>query len=228
MGRGFEGGYQGGGMGRGYQGGMSRDYEGGYQGGGYQGGGQGRDFGGGYQGGGQGRGFEGGGMHRGYEGMNRGFEGQGGTSGQQTGRGQGPRGYKRSDERIQEDICDRLMHQDQVDVSDVEIKVNGGEVTLTGTVANRQIKHMVENLADAVGGVTEVHNQLRIKRDDRQRGTSDDKSLQGGQSGQTGQTGQTAKTGQEGTGSKTEQKGQLTSTSETKNNEGRNQSRPSS
>lgn len=40
-----------------------------------------------------------------------------------------------------------------------------GEVTLTGTVNTRQEKFLAEELADAVSGVHDVHNQLRMKRE---------------------------------------------------------------
>lgn len=76
----------------------------------------------------------------------------------------GPKNYKRSDERIREDVSDRLAHQHEVDPSDLEVHVSSGEVTLTGTVQNRREKYMAEEIADNVGGVTEVHNQLRIAR----------------------------------------------------------------
>lgn len=78
---------------------------------------------------------------------------------------QGPKGYKRSDERIREDVCDRLAQSWALDTTDIEVAVSNGEVTLTGTVQDRTQKHRVENIADAVSGVGEVHNQLRIKRE---------------------------------------------------------------
>ncbi len=77
----------------------------------------------------------------------------------------GPKGYKRSDERIREDVCDRLSHQWDVDASEVEVQVSNGEVTLTGSIADREQKFRVEHIADGVGGVNEVHNQLRVKRE---------------------------------------------------------------
>jgi osmotically-inducible protein OsmY len=79
--------------------------------------------------------------------------------------GQGPKGYKRSDERVREDVCDRLGHDWDVDASEVEVTVSNGEVTLTGTIGNRDQKFRVEHLADSVSGVNEVHNQLRVKRE---------------------------------------------------------------
>jgi osmotically-inducible protein OsmY len=76
--------------------------------------------------------------------------------------GRGPRGYQRSDERIREDINERLTEHPEIDASDIEVQVKGGEVTLTGTVDRRQTKRMAEDLCENVSGVKEVHNQLRV------------------------------------------------------------------
>src|SRR5262245_25414956 len=51
--------------------------------------------------------------------------------------GRGPRGYRRSDERIREDICDRLCEHGGIDASNVEVQVVGTEVTLLGFVPTR-------------------------------------------------------------------------------------------
>jgi osmotically-inducible protein OsmY len=75
-----------------------------------------------------------------------------------------PKNYKRSDERIREDICDRLSVSDQVDPSEVEVSVANGEVTLTGTVQTRYMKFIAEEMTDDVPGVHDVHNQLRVAR----------------------------------------------------------------
>jgi hypothetical protein len=77
----------------------------------------------------------------------------------------GPKGYKRSDERIREDVSDRLAQQDHLDPSEIEVSVANGEVTLTGTVENRNEKFLAEEIADDVSGVNDVHNQLRLRRD---------------------------------------------------------------
>jgi osmotically-inducible protein OsmY len=76
--------------------------------------------------------------------------------------GRGPKNYRRSDERILEDVCERLMEHPTIDASDVEVSVNNGDVTLSGTVENRAVKHLTEVMAETVSGVKEVHNQLRI------------------------------------------------------------------
>jgi hypothetical protein len=76
--------------------------------------------------------------------------------------GRGPRGYQRSDDRIREDVCERLTDHSQVDASDIEVKVENAEVTLVGTVDSRQAKRMAENTAESVPGVKQVHSQLRV------------------------------------------------------------------
>ena len=79
-------------------------------------------------------------------------------------RGVGPRGYRRSDERIYEDVCEHLTHAASVDPSDVEVRVEQGEVTLEGTVATRREKRTAEAIAEQVFGVVDVHNRLRLAR----------------------------------------------------------------
>ncbi len=79
-------------------------------------------------------------------------------------RGRGPKGYRRSDERIKEDVNDRLSDDYYLDASEVEVAVNNTEVTLTGTVNNRNDKRRAEDLAESVSGVTNVENRLRVKQ----------------------------------------------------------------
>jgi hypothetical protein len=54
--------------------------------------------------------------------------------------GRGPRGYRRADERIREDICERLTYHPEIDASEMEVTVSNSEVTLTGTVESRAMK----------------------------------------------------------------------------------------
>ena len=79
-------------------------------------------------------------------------------------RGRGPRGYRRSDDRIKEDVNDRLSDHDYLDASDVEVSVDSTEVTLSGTVNSRYSKRLAEDIAESVSGVTYVQNNLRISR----------------------------------------------------------------
>jgi hypothetical protein len=78
--------------------------------------------------------------------------------------GRGPKGYTRSDERIREDISERLYADHHVDASEITITVESGEVTLSGSVETRRMKHRAEDIADAVAGVNDVHNHLKVTR----------------------------------------------------------------
>jgi len=81
-------------------------------------------------------------------------------------RGRGPKGYRRSDTRIEEDINDRLADDGWVDASDIEIKVENGEVMLTGTAPDRFCKRRAEDIAESVSGVNHVENRIRVTRQD--------------------------------------------------------------
>jgi osmotically-inducible protein OsmY len=78
--------------------------------------------------------------------------------------GRGPKGYTRTDDRIREDVCERLSHDDDVDASEIEVSVKDGEVTLRGMVMTRGMKHDAEDLAEEVSGVKDVHNELRVMK----------------------------------------------------------------
>jgi osmotically-inducible protein OsmY len=77
-------------------------------------------------------------------------------------RGRGPKGYTRSDERIREDINDRLTYDPRVDASDIEVSVNNAEVTLSGKVNQRTAKRTAEDIAESVSGVRNVENRIRV------------------------------------------------------------------
>ena len=79
-------------------------------------------------------------------------------------RGKGPRNYSRSDERVKEDVNDRLSDDPFVDASDIDVTVTNGEVTLTGTVDHRSTKRRAEDLAESVSGVKNVENRLRVSQ----------------------------------------------------------------
>jgi osmotically-inducible protein OsmY len=78
-------------------------------------------------------------------------------------RGKGPRGYRRSDARIQEDVSDRLTDDPDVDASDITVTVKEGEVTLDGHVDSRFAKRRAEDCAEDVSGVAHVQNNLRVR-----------------------------------------------------------------
>lgn len=170
------------------QSGSRGGYGGGSFGGGYEGQGIGRPFAGeSIYGGSRGYGGYGGSDY------GRGSSGSGGSYGQQQGdrgfwdrasdevsswfgddearrrrerdehRGRGPKGYTRSDERIREDVNDRLTDDGWLDASDIEIQVSSAEVTLTGHVNSRDEKRRAEDIVEAVSGVKHVQNNLRVK-----------------------------------------------------------------
>jgi hypothetical protein len=101
--------------------------------------------------------------------------------------GKGPKGYVRSDDRIREDVCDRLSDDDIVDASDISVQVKDGEVTLEGSVTDRHMKHRAEDIIEEVSGVRDVNNKLRTKKSFMQeigdKFTGDDENEHRGHSG---------------------------------------------
>lgn len=81
-----------------------------------------------------------------------------------THRGKGPKNYRRSDERIQEDINDRLTDEWNIDASDIEVTVTNGDVILTGYVADRSQKRKAADIAENVLGVANVENRIKVNR----------------------------------------------------------------
>ncbi|MEJ1239880.1 BON domain-containing protein [Chryseolinea sp. T2] len=92
-------------------------------------------------------------------------------------RGKGPRGYQRADDRIRDDVNDRLADDSYLDATEIEVVVLNGEVTLSGTVDSRSDKRRAEDLSESVGGVKNVENRIRVKEifgdQSRSRGGND-------------------------------------------------------
>jgi osmotically-inducible protein OsmY len=86
-----------------------------------------------------------------------------GDQGAQHHRGRGPRNYQRSDERIRDDVNDRLTDDPHIDASDVEVSVANREVTLSGFVSSRFAKRHAEDIAESVSGVAHVQNNIRVR-----------------------------------------------------------------
>lgn len=87
-----------------------------------------------------------------------------GDQGAQHHAGKGPRNYQRSDDRIREDINDRLTDDRDVDATDIEVTVQSREVTLSGTVSDRYAKRRAEDVAESVSGIAHVQNNLRVRQ----------------------------------------------------------------
>ena len=158
---------------------------------------------------------------------------------QQQGRWQrrGPKGYTRSDDRIKEDICERLIQSTYIDSSEITVEVRAGRVTFDGTVPERRMKHAIEDLADSVAGVNDVENRIRVSQNVGWQSSSDRSASQsqwsgarkgressGGTSGSTGfgsnaggssSSTTTTNTASRGPGSSQSLAGQSTSSSST-------------
>lgn len=111
-------------------------------------------------------------------------------------RGKGPKGYQRSADRIREDICDRLSDDPYVDASEIDVRIEGSEVILSGTVHSKEAKRRAEDIVESISGVRTVENHIRVDRssaDSSNRsfanrdytGTSDDIGSIGKESGTT-------------------------------------------
>lgn len=93
------------------------------------------------------------------------FSGGAGSAAQRQGqsfRGYGPQNYTRSDERLTEEINDRLTNDHDTDARQIEVKVSKGVVTLTGRVSERMMKYRAEEIAEEIPGVKEVDNQIKV------------------------------------------------------------------
>jgi hypothetical protein len=77
--------------------------------------------------------------------------------------GRGPKGYRRSDERIKEEISERLTTHPDIDASDIDITVADGVVTLSGTVEDRHEKRLAEYIAEDALGINDIDNRLKVR-----------------------------------------------------------------
>ncbi|HSU04658.1 MAG TPA: BON domain-containing protein [Acetobacteraceae bacterium] len=115
-------------------------------------------------------------------------------------RGHGPRGYTRSDDRIREDVSDRLTDNPILDATEIEVAVSSGEVTLSGHVDSRYSKRLAEDIAEDVSGVRHVQNNLRVRESrDSISGTYSGIS-EGGTTSDLGSTSRSGISGSTGTG----------------------------
>lgn len=77
--------------------------------------------------------------------------------------GKGPKGYRRSDEKIYDEVCERLTAHYDVDASDISVQVSDGIVNLDGSVDSRRTKRLSEDIVSEVNGVIDVRNRLSIQ-----------------------------------------------------------------
>jgi hypothetical protein len=110
--------------------------------------------------------------------------------------GRGPKGYKRSDQQIVEEACQRLERDGEVDATDIEVTAEDGVIRLRGTVPDRQTKRRAEECVESIYGARDVMNELRVSREGGQGWQSP--GAQAGRSAQASQ-GSQASQGTQGT-----------------------------
>jgi len=88
-------------------------------------------------------------------------------------RGMGPKNYRRSDERLTEELNERLTDADDLDATEISVRVADGKVTLEGNVDRRWMKHRAEDIADACIGVKEVDNRISVTPSSSELGRRD-------------------------------------------------------
>lgn len=76
--------------------------------------------------------------------------------------GKGPKGYRRADERIKEDVSDALERNPEIDASEIELDVKDGIVSLRGHVEDRRSKRLAEDVIENMYGVKDVRNELQV------------------------------------------------------------------
>jgi hypothetical protein len=128
-------------------------------------------------------GMQGGGMsgQHGFPGYGGSGWGSSSSMGQGTTSRRGPKGWQRTDDRLKDDICERLYHTLHIDSSEVTVEVKDGKVMLDGTVPQRGMKHALEDLIDSLPGVHDIDNRVRVSRHEGGSQSQSGQS-QGGQS----------------------------------------------
>ena len=71
---------------------------------------------------------------------------------------------RRPDEALRGELQEILIADPELDASEIEVAVEGGAVTLSGTVDSSDARMLAEELVESVTGVREVHNRLKVAR----------------------------------------------------------------
>jgi hypothetical protein len=75
-----------------------------------------------------------------------------------------PRGARRTDEQIKDEIKSLLRQHGQIDASDIYVDVMDGVVTLSGAVSGPMEMETAEGISGNVIGVLKINNKMTIKR----------------------------------------------------------------
>jgi hypothetical protein len=76
--------------------------------------------------------------------------------------GRGPKGWKKSDERILEDVSLALNRSREVDASEIEVRVEDACVYLKGKMRSKGMRRVAEDLVGSVPGVQDVFTNIKI------------------------------------------------------------------
>jgi hypothetical protein len=77
--------------------------------------------------------------------------------------GRGPKGWRRSDDRIREEVNEALARNPDIDASEIEVNVQNGIATLRGVVEDRGEKRMAEDIVETIFGIDDVNNELKVR-----------------------------------------------------------------
>jgi osmotically-inducible protein OsmY len=71
---------------------------------------------------------------------------------------------RRPDERLQDDVTERLAAELRDAATQIQVTATDGEVTLAGTVDGVEDRRRAGDIAEGVAGVTSVLNNLRVRQ----------------------------------------------------------------
>ena len=71
---------------------------------------------------------------------------------------------RRADERLQDDVTERLAAELRDGATQIQVTATDGEVTLAGTVDSTEDRRRAGDIAEGVAGVTSVLNNLRVRQ----------------------------------------------------------------
>jgi hypothetical protein len=91
------------------------------------------------------------------------FGGDVGESRSEARAGRPPRNYQRSDQRILDELCEGIVASG-IDASGVDVFVERRIVRLSGSVAHKDDRRRIEDLAEDILGVDMVESHLRVVR----------------------------------------------------------------
>jgi hypothetical protein len=109
--------------------------------------------------------------------------------------GRGPKGYKRSDQQIVEEACQRLERDGEIDATDIDVSAEDGILRLRGTVQDRRTKRRAEECVESVYGARDVMNELRVSPQGGVE-SQDSQASQGSQASQRSQSGRVSQSPQ--------------------------------